>query len=654
MSYIITDGTSYCHVTKTRAVEIVSERSQATEFASRLSAEKLLTRATKKLQGFQLVEVPEAGAAPAKRSTGRKGAKKQPKKNEETGKPGSKKTSESEKEQETSGEASAQEASGSAPSQAVQEEGTEAVPSKNRKRTHRGGRRRKSGGAGAEQAVAAETPAADAASGMIEEASQLPPENAATAEKPADVVSAAETKAEEPALSPAPAIPGFKVVVHNTASAKQAGAKKEAAKTAPVPETPVLKAETAAETAGEILPPAPESAKADAEADVTASSEDTQKGSGKSSSRNRRKNNRRKNRGERSEETEGAQAEASAETSAETSADANAAMPPAAEKPEAAESVIAETEAAAVPAEEEKPEEKKKAEPSAPVFSIPGFTVRTHHVSENAVAKPVRTASRPSAPAISAVKEPENQNAVSAAKAQQSPAADQADAPAAKDSRSSGRPQHDDASSRQQKSRGKQQKKMTASDVSLEEYEDIEFDAPAPKETARNSARRADGPKKHGQSDRREDTAVQASSGKSTAAAPAEEKAKSGSRSRSSSRKTKQPADESRRRMFTQEERNLIYNRTEGHCGICGKFIPLGEYTIDHIIPLSKGGTNDLDNLQACCGFCNKAKDDSMGEDFFRRIQNIFLYQLQLKYGKKPVKKLSKYMKELEDSEDEI
>ena len=101
--------------------------------------------------------------------------------------------------------------------------------------------------------------------------------------------------------------------------------------------------------------------------------------------------------------------------------------------------------------------------------------------------------------------------------------------------------------------------------------------------------------------------------------------------------------------MFTQQERYLIYNRTEGHCGICGKFIPLEEYTIDHIIPLSKGGTNDLDNLQACCGFCNKAKDDSMGEDFFRRISNIFLYQAQLKYGKKSLKKLTKYLKELED-----
>ena len=92
----------------------------------------------------------------------------------------------------------------------------------------------------------------------------------------------------------------------------------------------------------------------------------------------------------------------------------------------------------------------------------------------------------------------------------------------------------------------------------------------------------------------------------------------------------------------------MIYNRSEGHCGICGRFIPLEEYTIDHIIPLSKGGTNDLDNLQACCGFCNKAKDDSMGEEFFDRIQRIFLYQAKLRYGKKQFKQLKKTLKELE------
>ena len=57
MSYIITDGTSYCHRTKTRAVEIVPDVREATKFPSRQSAENLLARATKKLKGFQLVEI---------------------------------------------------------------------------------------------------------------------------------------------------------------------------------------------------------------------------------------------------------------------------------------------------------------------------------------------------------------------------------------------------------------------------------------------------------------------------------------------------------------------------------------------------------------------------------------------------------------------
>lgn len=39
-------------------------------------------------------------------------------------------------------------------------------------------------------------------------------------------------------------------------------------------------------------------------------------------------------------------------------------------------------------------------------------------------------------------------------------------------------------------------------------------------------------------------------------------------------------------------------------CVNCGK--PAN--TIDHIIPLSRGGTNDLENLQPMCWDCNKAK----------------------------------------------
>jgi 5-methylcytosine-specific restriction endonuclease McrA len=35
--------------------------------------------------------------------------------------------------------------------------------------------------------------------------------------------------------------------------------------------------------------------------------------------------------------------------------------------------------------------------------------------------------------------------------------------------------------------------------------------------------------------------------------------------------------------------------------------------TIDHIIPKSKGGTNDLENLQPMCNSCNAKKADKFG-----------------------------------------
>lgn len=49
------------------------------------------------------------------------------------------------------------------------------------------------------------------------------------------------------------------------------------------------------------------------------------------------------------------------------------------------------------------------------------------------------------------------------------------------------------------------------------------------------------------------------------------------------------------------------------------KFYPL---TVDHIIPKSKGGTNDLENLQPMCAKCNFKKGNLMPEeiheDFFK------------------------------------
>lgn len=46
----------------------------------------------------------------------------------------------------------------------------------------------------------------------------------------------------------------------------------------------------------------------------------------------------------------------------------------------------------------------------------------------------------------------------------------------------------------------------------------------------------------------------------------------------------------------------------ENKCQICFKTEPEIKITIDHIIPISKGGTNDINNLQPLCMYCNQTK----------------------------------------------
>jgi hypothetical protein len=41
--------------------------------------------------------------------------------------------------------------------------------------------------------------------------------------------------------------------------------------------------------------------------------------------------------------------------------------------------------------------------------------------------------------------------------------------------------------------------------------------------------------------------------------------------------------------------------------------------TVDHVLPVAAGGTNDLDNLRLCCSWCNTAKSDAL--DVYRSAQ---------------------------------
>lgn len=46
------------------------------------------------------------------------------------------------------------------------------------------------------------------------------------------------------------------------------------------------------------------------------------------------------------------------------------------------------------------------------------------------------------------------------------------------------------------------------------------------------------------------------------------------------------------------------------YCGIEGE--EEAQWCADHVIPLSRGGTNDEDNLVACCVPCNNSKGDRL------------------------------------------
>jgi len=50
----------------------------------------------------------------------------------------------------------------------------------------------------------------------------------------------------------------------------------------------------------------------------------------------------------------------------------------------------------------------------------------------------------------------------------------------------------------------------------------------------------------------------------------------------------------------------LVRNRDHATCRYCGRYAPGGE--VDHVIPLSRGGTDALDNLAWACAACNGSK----------------------------------------------
>ena len=63
-----------------------------------------------------------------------------------------------------------------------------------------------------------------------------------------------------------------------------------------------------------------------------------------------------------------------------------------------------------------------------------------------------------------------------------------------------------------------------------------------------------------------------------------------------------------------------ILNRDGRECYWCG----MEANTVDHIVPVAKGGTDDPENLVAACRKCNFSKQDKMPDEFVMQRAGLF------------------------------
>ena len=71
------------------------------------------------------------------------------------------------------------------------------------------------------------------------------------------------------------------------------------------------------------------------------------------------------------------------------------------------------------------------------------------------------------------------------------------------------------------------------------------------------------------------------------------------------------------------QNKHVLFGMQEGLCAGCKVMFPFRNFTIDHVVPQSRGGTDHLDNLQLLCGACNSLKGDRPQEYLVARLAEI-------------------------------
>ena len=69
---------------------------------------------------------------------------------------------------------------------------------------------------------------------------------------------------------------------------------------------------------------------------------------------------------------------------------------------------------------------------------------------------------------------------------------------------------------------------------------------------------------------------------------------------------------------FTLDEWNALMESYNGCCAYCGT--DKKKMTVDHVVPLSRGGSNAIDNIAPACGTCNSSKGTKLLSEWMTNL----------------------------------
>ena len=71
------------------------------------------------------------------------------------------------------------------------------------------------------------------------------------------------------------------------------------------------------------------------------------------------------------------------------------------------------------------------------------------------------------------------------------------------------------------------------------------------------------------------------------------------------------------------KNKHILFGKQEGLCAGCKGDFPFKLYEVDHVVPVSRGGTDHLENLQLLCSSCNRIKGNRPQEYLIARLAEM-------------------------------